>query len=79
MRDGGYLPNGLDFVSWAISRRWRPPLDFLGVNYYTREVVRDEEARFNQPAVVQPAPPEHGDGLGDLSRRPLPTALSLPL
>ena len=54
----GYLPNGLDFVELGDYEAMAVPLDFLGVNYYTREVVRDEEARVNQPAVIQRDPPE---------------------
>ena len=36
----GMLPNGLDFVQEGDMAAIAAPLDFLGVNYYTREVVK---------------------------------------
>ena len=36
----GMLPNGLDFVQEGDMTTIAAPLDFLGVNYYTREVIK---------------------------------------
>ena len=36
----GMLPNGLDFVQEGDMAAIAAPIDFLGVNYYTREVVK---------------------------------------
>ncbi|MBX2999390.1 MAG: beta-glucosidase [Caldilineaceae bacterium] len=38
----GHLPNGLDFVQSGDMEIIAAPTDFLGVNYYTRAVLRDE-------------------------------------
>jgi beta-glucosidase len=41
------------------------PLDFLGINYYSRHV-----ASASGPWDVKPRPASHRDGLGGLPRRP---------
>ena len=46
------LPNGLDFVQPGDMEAIAVPTDFLGVNYYTRRVARDEEAADNWPQEV---------------------------
>lgn len=38
--------------------------DFLGVNYYSRQVVRDEEAADNQPQIIFPMPEEEKTEMG---------------
>jgi len=40
------------------------PIDFLGVNYYTRDVVRDEQAPDNLPPTVIQAPQEQWTPMG---------------
>lgn len=54
----GYLPNGLDFVQAGDMELIAAPTDFLGVNYYTRRVSRDDEAVDNLPPTVFQAPKE---------------------
>lgn len=73
--EAGYLPKGLDeFVLPGDLAAMAVPTDFLGINYYTRHVVRDEGAADNLPADRVPLPksPEnftemawenHADGL----------------
>ncbi len=46
------LPNGLDFVLPGDLEAIAAPTDFLGVNYYTRRVTRDEEAADNLPQEI---------------------------
>jgi len=48
----GHLPNGLDFVQPGDMEAMAVPTDFLGVNYYTRAVLRDENAADNLPHTV---------------------------
>lgn len=50
-----FLPDGLDFVQPGDMDVIATPLDFYGVNYYTRHVVRGA-ATGNQPQTVFPAP-----------------------
>jgi len=52
----GFLPNGLDFVRGGDMEAIAAKTDFLGVNYYTRAVVRDEQAADNLPQTVFAAP-----------------------
>ncbi|MEW5987620.1 MAG: GH1 family beta-glucosidase [Chloroflexota bacterium] len=52
----GYLPHGLDFVQAADLDTIARPTDFLGINYYTRHVARDESSPDNRPQTVFPAP-----------------------
>lgn len=54
----GYLPDGLDFVELGDYEAMAVPMDFLGVNYYTRAVLRDEDAPDNDPVLVERDPVE---------------------
>ena len=54
----GHLPHGLDFVAPGDMETIAAPTDFLGVNYYTRHIRRDESAADNLPQTVFPDPPE---------------------
>ncbi len=49
---GGMLPDGLDFVQAGDMAAIAVPTDFLGVNYYTRKVMKaqSEEQPFPVPA-----------------------------
>lgn len=46
---GGQLPRGLDFVQPGDMEAIAAQTDFLGVNYYTRAILRDEQAADNLP------------------------------
>ena len=46
------LPNGLEFVLPGDLDAIATPTDFLGVNYYSRRVARDEEAADNLPQEI---------------------------
>lgn len=46
---GGQLPRGLDFVQPGDMDAIAAMTDFLGVNYYTRSIARDEQATDNLP------------------------------
>ena len=46
------LPNGLDFVLPGDLDAIASPTDFLGLNYYSRRVARDEEASDNLPQEI---------------------------
>lgn len=48
----GFLPQGLDFVQPGDMTALAAPTDFLGVNYYTRSVMRNEQAPDNLPATL---------------------------
>jgi len=48
----GHLPNGLDFIQPGDMATIAAPTDFLGVNYYSRAVLRDEQAQDNLPATL---------------------------
>lgn len=52
----GHLPNGLDFVEEGDLATIAVQTDFLGVNYYTRAILRDEQASENRLEVNDPAP-----------------------
>ena len=45
----GFLPGGLSFVRAGDLETIAAPTDFLGVNYYTRCIARDEAAQDNLP------------------------------
>jgi beta-glucosidase len=50
----GALPDGpLPFVEPGDMEAMAFPTDFLGINYYSRAIIRDEKAEGNLPAVVQ--------------------------
>ncbi len=44
-----YFPNGFDFIQPGDMAAIATPTDFLGVNYYTRELLRDKHAANNLP------------------------------
>ena len=46
---GGYLPHGLDFVQEGDRRTMGVQTDFLGVNYYTRDIIRQGPDNMPQP------------------------------
>ena len=53
----GHLPSaGMTFVRPGDLAAIAAPTDFLGVNYYTRAVIRAEEGADNLPQTVFPAP-----------------------
>jgi len=56
----GFLPNGMDFIKDGDLSAIAAPTDFLGVNYYNREVVRSD-APDNEPQTVfeKPKSPEN--------------------
>lgn len=49
-----YFPYGLDFIQPGDFGHIAAPLDFLGVNYYTRRVRRDNDAEDNEPQIIFP-------------------------
>jgi beta-glucosidase len=52
-RAAGYLPEGLSFIRPGDMDQIAVPLDYLGVNYYTRRIARDEAAPGNHlPSVA---------------------------
>ena len=61
----GALPNGLDFVQPGDLDMIATPTDFLGMNYYNRNIYRADEAN-NEPQTVfaQPKMPEHWTEMG---------------
>ncbi|MCZ7574791.1 MAG: GH1 family beta-glucosidase [Ardenticatenaceae bacterium] len=75
----GYLPaEGLPFVRAGDLESIATPTDFLGVNYYTRAILRDEQALDNLPQTTFPAPESerttmdwevYPDGLYQILRR----------
>jgi beta-glucosidase len=52
------FPNGMDFIQPGDFDVIAAPIDFLGVNYYTRAIVRDETAADNLPQTVFPDLPK---------------------
>lgn len=62
--EAGFLPDGLDFVKEGDMEAIAVKTDFLGVNYYTREIVRDEEAPNNEPQTVFGAAVEERTEMG---------------
>lgn len=60
----GLLPHGLDFVHPGDFEAMAVRTDFLGVNYYTREVFRDHVAANNLPQTVFAAPRREWTDMG---------------
>lgn len=61
----GYLPpEGMSFVQDGDLQAIATLTDFLGVNYYTREVIRDEQAANNVPQSTFPAPKSEWTEMG---------------
>ena len=56
----GYLPNGMAFIKPGDMAAIATPIDFLGINYYNREVIRSN-AKDNDPQTVfhKPKTPEN--------------------
>ena len=50
----GWLPHGLDFIRETDLETIAVPTDFLGVNYYTREIAADPEASEPVAVVIPP-------------------------
>lgn len=55
-QEEGFLPDGMDFVQEGDMETIAAPTDFLGVNYYSRNISRDEEAVDNLPQTRFPPP-----------------------
>lgn len=53
--------NGLDFVRPGDMEAIAVHTDFLGINYYSRSVTRDEKAADNLPRLIDPSVNEHTD------------------
>ena len=51
----GVLPNGIDFVQGDDLKVMAAPMDFLGVNYYNRGIVRVNDPK-NDPQKIFPSP-----------------------
>lgn len=60
----GYLPSGLNFVQEGDLAAIAVPTDFLGINYYTRAVLRDEQAADNLPQTVFQSPRSEWTDMG---------------
>lgn len=62
----GFLPDGLAFIQPGDMAAITTPTDFLGVNYYTREVLRSSRIPEDQnaPRTVQLASPEQRTAMG---------------
>lgn len=60
----GHLPGGLAHVQEGDLDAIAVPTDFLGVNYYFRQVLRDEQALDNQPRTVFVAPESEWTDMG---------------
>lgn len=52
------FPNGLDFIQPGDFDSIGTQTDFLGVNYYTRSIIRDESAADNWPQTIFPELPK---------------------
>jgi beta-glucosidase len=52
------FPNGMEFIQPGDFDAIAAPTDFLGVNYYTRNIVRDEVAADNLPQTTFPDLPK---------------------
>ena len=52
------FPDGMDFIQPGDFETIAAPMDFLGVNYYTRAIVRDEAAADNWPQTHFPDLPK---------------------
>lgn len=64
VREGFLPPEGMPFLDEGDLEAIAAPLDFLGVNYYTRTIVRDEAAKENLPPTRFPAPDSELSGMG---------------
>lgn len=53
----GHLPEGLSFVKAGDFEVIAEPVDFQGLNYYTRTILRDDTAEDNLPRSVFPRQP----------------------
>ncbi|HEX8682932.1 MAG TPA: GH1 family beta-glucosidase [Ardenticatenaceae bacterium] len=63
--EAGYLPaEGLPFMREGDLEAIAAPTDFLGLNYYTREIVRNGEAPDNLPQTTFPAPESERTEMG---------------
>jgi beta-glucosidase len=61
----GYLPpEGLTFVEEGDLQTIAVPTDFLGVNFYTRAILRDEQAADNLPQTVFSSPESEWTEMG---------------
>jgi beta-glucosidase len=60
----GYLPKGLTFIQDGDLAAIAAQTDFLGVNYYSRAVIRDEKAAANLPQTIFPAPQAEWTDMG---------------
>ena len=61
---GELFPDGMEFVQPGDMETIGVHTDFLGVNYYTRMVARDNGAPDNLPQAVIPAPPNEHTEMG---------------
>ena len=61
----GALPNGMDFIQAGDMEVIATPTDFVGLNYYSRQVMRANSSE-NDPQLVfaQPQAPEHWTEMG---------------
>jgi beta-glucosidase len=57
VEQGALPPAGADFVQAGDLAAIAVPTDFLGINYYTRHIVRDGEAAENLPPTLEAAGP----------------------
>ena len=62
----GHLPNGLDFVADGDLTHIAVPTDFLGINYYSRAVLRSDKIpeEENEPRLVFQAPKSEWTDIG---------------
>jgi len=58
------FPQGFDYIQAGDMAAIAAPTDFLGINYYTRHVVRDTAAPGNLTPETIPAPPEEHTEMG---------------
>ena len=59
-----HFPRGFDFVQPGDLDAIAAPIDFMGINYYTRKVVRDHDVADNLPHVIVAAPAEEHTDMG---------------
>ena len=71
----GRLPKGMSFVRYADLAQIHTPIDFLGVNYYSRSVVRSSEIpeSENEPRTI---PEPDARGLTDMGWEVYPDGLT---
>ncbi len=60
----GYLPEGLAFIQPGDLETIAVKTDFLGINYYTRSLLRDEQATDNLPPTRSLAPQSEWTEMG---------------